>query len=71
VSRLHLRDTWQNCKVGPESGPADTRHTFGGVNNPLTSFVSGTREIREQEFEPSTSEVTSSEVMSSEKGARA
>jgi hypothetical protein len=54
-------DTWQNHKVGPGSRPADTRHTFGGVNTPLTSRVSGTREIRERKFEPSTREVASSE----------
>jgi hypothetical protein len=55
------RDTWQNHKVGPGSRPVDTRHTFGGVNTPLTSRVSGTREIRERKFEPSTREVASSE----------
>jgi hypothetical protein len=47
--------------VGPGSRPADTRHPFGGFNTPLTSRVSGTREIRERKFEPSTREVTSSE----------
>jgi hypothetical protein len=42
VSRLHLRETWQNHMVGPGSGPEDRRQTFGGGNTPLTSCVLGT-----------------------------
>jgi hypothetical protein len=61
VPRASTRDTWQNHEVGPRSRPTDTRHTFGGVNTPLTSRVLGTREKRERRFEPSTREVTSSE----------
>jgi hypothetical protein len=61
VSRLHLRDTWQNHKVGLGNNQPDTRHAFGGVNTPLTSRVLGTREIRERKLEPSTREVASSE----------
>jgi hypothetical protein len=61
VPRLHLRDMWQNRKVGSGSEPTDTRHTSGGVNTLLTSRISGTREIRERKLKPSTREVMSRE----------
>jgi hypothetical protein len=61
VPKLGVRDMWQNHKVGLRNRQADTRHLLEGVNTPLTSRVSGIHEIREQEFKPSTREVTSSE----------
>jgi hypothetical protein len=48
-------------KVGPGNRQADTRHLVEGVNTPLTSHVSGIREIRVRELDPSTREVASSE----------
>jgi hypothetical protein len=52
---------WRNHEVGPGIRPADTCHTLGGFNTPLTSRVLGTREIRERNFEPSTRKVASIE----------
>jgi hypothetical protein len=52
VSKLGMRDTWQNHKVGPGDRQVDTCHLVKGVNTPLTSRVSGIREIREREFNP-------------------
>jgi hypothetical protein len=46
---------------GPRNRQVDTRHLVEGVNTPLTSRVSGIREIRAQEFNIETREVASSE----------
>jgi hypothetical protein len=54
VPRAEARgNTWQNHKVGPGNRQADTRHLVEGVNTPLTSRISGIREIRARELDPS------------------